>query len=96
MENCLNESKNRKFGADRGQQTHSDVDRCLGVQGQGYLDVRKADGEIERDIQKVSKKRTLKERKNHKRIREQFLSVGMCHRIESDANTIENKLGIGN
>lgn len=56
MENCLNKSKNRKFGADREQQTNSCRCRCLGVQEQGYLDVRKADGEIERGIQKVSKK----------------------------------------
>lgn len=55
MENCLNESKSRKFGADREQQANSCRCRCLGVQGQGYLDVRKADGEIERGIQKVSK-----------------------------------------
>lgn len=75
MENCLNESKNGKFGADRGQQTNSCRCRCLGVQGQGYLDVRKADGEIERDIQKVSKKRTLKKGKNHERIRAGFLTV---------------------
>lgn len=44
------------------KQTHEDVD-VLKYKGKGYLEMRKADGEIEKGIQKASKK------KNRKRVR---------------------------